>query len=273
MRLYHITCIAHFRKIFGTDGFLKTTESNIGMPDEFMPDPNDPTYDEPMVPVWPQTRRNKDTLPMIVPGEVLREMEKDGPIYPRAKHSDFNGPADTQQKVTMVVGHDHITPDKPALFGSHVGPDVVWLTKDPTPVQRWAAVERLPDEAEEYRKSEVLFVVDVPDEDVNKWSEWAFEQGIHPFWYDCLDSTDLFLLKQNAAEDWYVVPREIPKSEWVGIYQAKSKKALWLNPDKFDIDPENYLPNGLLDPEKAVALTEQYPAPQVYKAASLRRTT
>ena len=275
MQLFHITCLQHFHKIWKEDGFLKTTESNIGSPEEARPDPNDPDYDEAMVPVWPlipRYRRTESTLPMVVPGPILKKMEANGHQYPRADRSDFGDDLDENVRVSMVVGFDEDQVVEPVKFGEHVGPDVVWLTDDPTPCQKWAGLERVPDDLFMYAKDAVIFVVDAPESDTFKWSEWAFDQGISPYWYDCLDNPGDD--GTMDSEHWYVTTREIPKAEWNAVYAAKSGKVLWLNPDKYpDIPAEAYLPSGLIDPQFEPTLTAQYPAPQVYKALTLRRST
>lgn len=264
-RLYHLTCIGHFPKIM-SDGFLKTVESNIGTPDMFEPDPNDPVYEQEKVLVWPKRERGKPykRVPMLVPGPLLKQMEEKQEIFNRVERKELNalGEVDQEMTVSVVVGWDLDEDVQPPKYGEHVGPDVVWLTSDPTPKQAWQSLnEHLDVRAQ---KSQILFVVEVPDEDMHKWSEWAFEQGISQFWYDALDDDD------GSADNWYVVPREIPKAEWVAIYMAQTGEAIWLNPDLHEVDPEDLNEKGLIKVEVKEKYEKKYPIPLGYFAARLQ---
>lgn len=264
-RLYHLTCIGHFPKIMD-DGYLKTVESNIGSPDFFQADPNDPEYESEKVLVWPKRERGVPykRVPMMVPGPLLKQMEEKQEMFTRVTRKELEklGDPNDQMTVSMVVGWD-LDEDAPDVkYGEHVGPDVVWLTSDPTPKQAWQSLDNVLDVRAE--KSQILFVVDVPDEDVKKWSHWAFEQGISRFWYDALDDDD------GSAENWYVVPREIPKAEWVAIYMAQTGEALWLNPDLHDVDPDDLNERGLIGIPARGKYDERYPIPRGYFAARLQ---
>jgi hypothetical protein len=276
MRLYHITCLAHFQKIWTEDKYLKTVESNIGSPEVFRFDPDDDIYERAFVPLWPDALRpKKGKIPNVVSGALLKEMEeKAGHQYARATGEDFGDEiayATGKFKMNLIVGAD-LEKAPESKFGDHVGPDVVWLTTDPTPVQFWAGTERVPDDLFQYSKDEILFVVDVPDEDVFKWSEWAFEQGINPIWYDSLDYVDP-VTGIRESENWYVVPRRIPIEEWDAIYMAKSGQVMWLNPAKYTEVPLEYYSkkSALIMPEHEEAARKLHPAPQIYKPASLLR--
>lgn len=271
-QLFHITCLGHIKKILFEDKYLKVVESNIGSPEHLKADPDDPAYEDEMVPIWPHaTRPREERMPMVVSGEVLKKMEENCEIYPRVSSrddietwlTDENG--EPSLKVKMVVDFEPDPNTPPVKFGEHVGPDVVWLTKDPTPVQPWAHTERnLPIE---WQKSEVLITVDVPVEDAHKWSTWAFEQGISKMWYDALDSDD------GSAENWFVVERPIPMEEWTAIYMAKSGRVFWLNPDKHpDLDPTAHV-DGVIKIDRIDEISDLYPKPQAYFASTFRGTT
>ena len=264
-RLYHLTCIGHFPKIMA-DGFLKTVESNIGTPDMFEPDPNDPDYDTEHVLVWPKRERGKPykRIPMMVPGPLLKTIEEKQEMFTRVTREELEamGPQDDQMTVSVVVGWEPLDHLPDVKYGEHVGPDVVWLTSDPTPKQAWQSLNDALDIRAQ--KSQILFVVEVPDEDVKKWSEWAFEQGISKFWYEALDDDD------GSADNWYVVDREIPKAEWVAIYMAQSGDAIWLNPDLHEVDPDDLNEKGLIKAELKNKYEQQYPIPLGYFAARLQ---
>lgn len=277
-RLYHLTCVSHFRKIFTEDEFLKVTESNIGTPENLQPDPDDPAYEQDLVLVWPKRfrrhspgydERSDTCTPMGVPGPLLKKLEEDTEIWQRvtAEQIQAHGDDDDTIDIRMVVDWEP-NPDRvTTLFGEHVGPDVVWLTSDTTPKQDWQSVDLAPSRS--HRKDEVLFVVDVPDEDVHKWSTWAFTHGISQFWYDALDNDDA------EATNWYVVEREIPKSEWVGIYMAKGGNVVWLNPDKHpDLPPDIFHPTtGLILKEREPEVRALFPKPEVYFPSAFRKET
>lgn len=270
--LFHITCLAHFRKIFHEDQFLKVTESNIGSPEMFRPDPNDPAYESDMVPVWPKSTSPgyHEDRPLLVAGPLLKRMEEFQEKYPRLKKSDIDRLNVTDDNSVYVAYVTDWEPDpgaQPPLYGEHVGPDVVWLTSDPTPVQEWAYTNKVKDIR--WKKDEILFVVEVPDEDVHSWKEWAFSHGISQFWYDCLNNED------DEARNWYVVEREIPKSEWVAVYMAKTGRPLWLNPEHHEgyqeswVDPDT----GLISDDHAREAASLFPKPQAYFPARLRTET
>jgi hypothetical protein len=87
--------------------------------------------------------------------------------------------------------------------GEHVGPDVVWLTDLDTAAQTGVL-------GGPARKGGVKVTVEVPDAEVHPWSEWAFDHGIHPTWYESLG-------RHNRPDRWWVVERPIPHTEWVEI--------------------------------------------------------
>lgn len=271
--LYHLTCISHFKKIWSEDQFLKVTESNIGSPDSLKPDPDDPDYESDLVPIWPKSYRKTSAeydpsypTPMAAPGSILKQMEENSERWSRVTHEQLRDMGSDDDTIDMNIIVEWSPSGRPPVkFGEHVGPDVVWLTCDCTPTQDWQTAHRVVDPM--WRKDEILFVVEVPDEDLRKWSKWAFEHGISQFWYDALNN------EYDDAANWYVVEREIPKSEWVAIYMAKSGKVVWLDPDRYpDLPADVFHPTtGLILKEREPEISALYPKPEVYFAAAFKK--
>lgn len=253
MRLYHLTNVHHLIEI-EEDGFLEVTESNIGAPlavdGEYLPEmvgvilPSNDGLDDsdPSHPDW---------VPTSMPAAIYRQMYEDGAAPRMIDPAHFN---DLLQKhgtykvvdgrpsvgMRLVLGWDgnKIDLSEPydglldveklvgdmersqLQFGEHIGPDVVWLTNNPAPRQGWQSYGR--EIPYVFAKHAVLFTVEVPDEDVLKWSDWARQQNILDWWYDQLDESGDF-----GADNWYVVPRRIPKSEWVSIHNTETGSVYW----------------------------------------------
>lgn len=91
----------------------------------------------------------------------------------------------------------------------HAGPDVVWLTSDPTPTQGWQRWSVLP-------KDEIRITVEVPRDEARHWPAWARARGITHYWYAGLVSSGG---GPQAANTWYVVERAVPAAEWVRVEQ------------------------------------------------------
>ena len=254
MRLFHITCIQHSLKITA-DEYLEVTESNIGAPEimnlnthrniaaavDVAVNNNDPE----LVMVWNPTGE-KDVV--TVPRDILAKLERNGTTYRRLTPEEITAEiGDTgRYKAKIVVGIEQnqtvdgkfgdILTETDAYdgdlspYGEHIGPDVVWLTLDATPRQSWAhhAGRSWDDIPPEYRKDTILFEVEVPDEEVFKWSEWAFDQGINKNWYEALS----YGLRDH--ENWYVVPRRIPVSEWKSAFDLRTGECLWMPPGTYE---------------------------------------
>lgn len=271
MRLFHITCHHHIKRILA-DGFINVTESNIGAPEimnldlhrEIASQEEGAPGDPPLVMVW---NPNDPTDALTIPRELLARAEaRKSVTYKRLTSEEIDrevGSSGTYS-AKVIVGFEpdvttedgkygdvfsdtDATTEDMTPYGEHVGPDVVWLTRDATPRQAWATPvnqnqlwvspgktewESIP---EEYRKDTVLMVVDIPDDEVHKWSEWAFEQGINPAWYNRL------AMGLDEHENWYVVTRPIPMTEWVGIWDTKTSQVAWLPPGTLPEGQQNEL--------------------------------
>jgi hypothetical protein len=251
MLLYHLTNIGHLIEI-ENDEFLEVTESNIGAPEVLDGEPLPP-----MVPIFIRHKDGSygdshpdhpDFSPTVMPRQVYLAMHDQGnaperidmevfeeAIKPSTEMDEDGNPV---VHVAVVVGFE---PDNDALvrstanpeihvnpvtygttkYGDHVGPDVVWLTDDPTPLQHWQTIDDQPHLPYMFRKNVVLITVEVPDEDAHRWDEWAHEKGILQFWYDALDGDT------GNSKHWYVVPRRIPKDEWVSIHNTETGSLYW----------------------------------------------
>lgn len=262
MILFHITCSHHLKNIY-TDSFIKTTESNIGAPEimnievhrkiaEAVNAEKNYHSDPPLVLVW---NPNDPTEALTMPRDVLAKVEKARVNFKRLTQEEIDkevglNPETYKAKVVLDVQLDHtdkdgnvgdLIIDTPVSvldmtpYGEHVGPDVVWLTRDITPKQAWAVprTHNWEDHPVDYRKDAVLIAVEVPDEEVHKWTEWAFEQGINQKWYDSL------AMGLDEHEDWYVVTRPVPIEEWIGVWDLNTGQCAWL--------PPGSLPEGCQD--------------------------
>lgn len=249
MRLFHITCYHHMAKIF-EDDLITTTESNIGAPDimnlklheniakQEKVDNDDP----PLVMVW---HPNHPGEVLTIPRDLLAKIEEAGrKNFRRLTQREINTEVgdgksyvakivvDVELNVTQdgkfgdIISDTNASSDDLAPYGEHLGPDVVWLTRDITPRQAWASPggHSWEEHPEMYRKDSILIEVNVPDEEVHKWSEWAFEQGINPNWYYAL------ALGLDEHLDWFVIERPIPFEEWTGVWDLNNSACLWLPP-------------------------------------------
>ncbi len=92
------------------------------------------------------------------------------------------------------------------------GPGVVWLTANPDeePGAMWRTVDG-------DSKLGVRITVEVPDSEALWWPTWARRQRISESWYEALYET----AKPSRPEDWYVVPRPIPRLEWVEAIEVR----------------------------------------------------
>ena len=87
---------------------------------------------------------------------------------------------------------------------------VAWLTREPDPHRQFWKVHQV---------SEVRFALDLPDDDVHPWSvckrdlPWNVRNGLER------SARSWATVSGGVAhpEDWYVVGRPIPRSEWVEI--------------------------------------------------------
>ena len=89
-----------------------------------------------------------------------------------------------------------------APIGEHVGPDVVWFTSNPSPAGCGLEGSQ--------GKGLIRIQVELPDQELHHWQEWAHDQGIDKRWYD--------LLAQGRRDaEWWVVERNVPHQEWIDI--------------------------------------------------------
>jgi len=101
--------------------------------------------------------------------------------------------------------------------GEHVGPDVVWLTdRDGLTTNRdtlraGCALSSGSFSILSVDKTVVRFTVEVPDEDVMRWEDFAKEHGISRRWQRILEKWP------RRPNWWFVVQRPIGSEEWVEV--------------------------------------------------------
>lgn len=89
---------------------------------------------------------------------------------------------------------------------------IVWLTSQPDPdLQGWKVSEG---------PQTVRFLLDLPDDAVHTWTEWA--QG------DRVDRTAAVsaLNRWGDPSTWYVIERGIPREEWMAVVDLSTGKTL-----------------------------------------------
>lgn len=123
----------------------------------------------------------------------------------------------------------------------HVGPDVVWLTTNRRPRQGWATMRP---GTEYVDKCRIVFEVDVADDAVHPWYDWAREHGARLHDMTALAASgderhnrlrlgvraeaDQASLELARAE-WFVVERAVPWLEWVSVTDRLAGTVLWRN--------------------------------------------
>lgn len=114
--------------------------------------------------------------------------------------SEFHLPYILEDGFLKVV-ESNISPNK-----RNAGPQVVWTTTNIIrDAQGW-------EQGSIVDKTAVRFTLQVPDEDVFWWPTWSRSLSIPDWWYDALD-----VAGGGGSELWYVVPRPIPRSEWLSV--------------------------------------------------------
>jgi hypothetical protein len=122
----------------------------------------------------------------------------------------------------------------------HKGPDVVWLTTSPRAGQGWA---RMRPQLAYVDKTRIVFEVEVPDDDVHNWYDWAQAHGSTLHFMKALAASgderhhqtvrvgsdveaDEAALERARAE-WFVVEREVPWVEWLRINDQLAGTLIW----------------------------------------------
>ena len=94
----------------------------------------------------------------------------------------------------------------------HAGPDVVWLfrepLKGPTPKMLITSID-VKIGTLYLDKSKIQMQVDVPEHEVQRADKFFKKMGADPQWIEHLE-----YMGQSKKKKWYVISRNIPKSEW-----------------------------------------------------------
>ena len=94
----------------------------------------------------------------------------------------------------------------------HVGPDVVWLFKEPL---KGSTPKMLINKIDVrigtlyLDKSKMQIQVEIPDHEVRRADKFFKELGADPQWIKQLE-----VMGQSKKKKWYVLTRDIPQSEW-----------------------------------------------------------
>lgn len=106
--------------------------------------------------------------------------------------------------------------------GEHVGPDVVWLTSEPSPGKSAAGLRYTVEQAKAIRaagysvpdKTQIRLTIEVPDEEPLRWRDFAREHGINRKWKRALE-------KDARPDTWWVLPRLVLYDEIVEVRYMK----------------------------------------------------
>lgn len=121
----------------------------------------------------------------------------------------------------------------------HKGPDVVWLTTSPRPGQGWAEMR---EHLAFVDKTRVIFEVDIADDIVHPWYDWARAHGSDEHSMRALAASgdervpkrrgNLYEPSGDAAlerarAEWYVVERAVPWLEWERVTDRLAGTTIW----------------------------------------------
>ena len=116
----------------------------------------------------------------------------------------------------------------------HAGPDVVWLTTSQRVGQGWARMRPGLDYVDKCR---VIFELELPDDEVHLWSDWADAHGVSARdkwalaatgdegrgYYDTVAGADVEL----ANREWYVIERRVPWQGWLSVTDRLAGTTIW----------------------------------------------
>lgn len=122
--------------------------------------------------------------------------------------SDFHWPQIVQARHIRTT-HNSLEP-----FAER-GPQVVWLSGNPDyGDQDWAT-------GAFFDKAELRITVEIPEAEAHLWSVWSREHSIKEVWYAALG-------QYGNPDEWVVVERAIPISEWVEVHRHDHFKNRYL---------------------------------------------
>lgn len=119
-------------------------------------------------------------------------------------------------------------------FGSHLGPDVVWLLDTPA-IDAAHGLIRHPSHVasllavgyseEETDKTRIRFEVSIPKHHVHKWTKWhPARSRMNPTWRSALIQS---AGGDEAASHWWVSTSPIPAKQWVEVRDVGTDQVLW----------------------------------------------
>jgi hypothetical protein len=91
-------------------------------------------------------------------------------------------------------------------YGQHVGPDVVWLSSAANIVKGLGIIGFTGD----FDKTGVRITVDLPDNEVVKWTKWPYRRRMNKHWRKVMEQDQL-------PELWWLIERPIHDYEWVDV--------------------------------------------------------
>lgn len=103
-------------------------------------------------------------------------------------------------------------------YGERFAGDVVWLVDTPTLEFDHGLGGSFLD------KTTTRLTVELPDQFVQRWLEWAPVRSMNPTWFDAFVERAGGM---SAAEHWWVFPSELRKRHWVEVLDVPSDTVIW----------------------------------------------
>lgn len=131
---------------------------------------------------------------------------------------------------------------------THKGPDVVWLTSSRRAGQGWA---RMADHLGFVDKCRIVFELNLPDDEVHPWWQWALDHGSdeHDMRALAMSGDERVRLRggsrddeglysaagdasaERAREQWFVIERSVPWLDWGSVTDQLAGTVIWHNSD------------------------------------------
>lgn len=115
----------------------------------------------------------------------------------------------------FIMAHGRVTTsDSDVAVEQYAAPRCVWCTTDPEPEGKHGLHARCA-----VNKEEVRFTLEVPDDLVHEWREWATTQNMDAHWRSALTRS---AGGERVTDTWRIVFQHIPASMWVAVDNLKT---------------------------------------------------
>lgn len=110
-----------------------------------------------------------------------------------------------------------VAPSRDGALNENRGPSVVWLTTD----GEGTLGHGLQNTLDRTDKTRVRVTVQLPNNEVHKWKDWALRRRINPRWLRSLTED------QSGASTWRITERPIPSTRWVEVVDLETGEQLF----------------------------------------------